>query len=140
MEQIAAKPLLHIVFSCVLLSVSCVFLYNKRRKPIVDCRDDGRLEDVNMNSRGLLCPRNLTSAQNGVCKDANRQRGFIKRYSFNLKIVAVPRLCRRHFLPYQFFHGFKNPRLFALSGFASFRRIIRKTKRVPPHLAVGRLL
>ena len=63
MEQHAAKPLLHIVFSCVLLSVSCVFLYNKRRKPIVDCRDDGRLEDVNMNSRGLLCPRFLTSAQ-----------------------------------------------------------------------------
>ena len=63
MEQHAAKPLLHIVFSCVLLSVSCVFLYNKRRKPIVDCRDDGRLEDVNMNSRGLLCLRPLTSAQ-----------------------------------------------------------------------------
>ena len=64
MEQHAAKPLLRIdLFSCVLISVSCVFLYNKRRKPIVDCRDDGRLEDVNMNSRGLLCPRFLTSAQ-----------------------------------------------------------------------------
>ena len=64
MEQHAAKPLLHIVlFSCVLLSVSSVFLYNKRRKPIVDCRDDGRLEEVNMNNRELLNPRNLTSAQ-----------------------------------------------------------------------------
>ena len=64
MEQHAAKPLLRIdLFSCVLISVSCVFLYNKRRKPIVDCRDDGRLEDVNMNNRGLLSPRTLTSAQ-----------------------------------------------------------------------------
>ena len=51
-----------------------------------------------------------------------------------LKIVAVPRLCRRHFLPYQFFHGFKNPRLFALTGFASSRRIIRMTKRNIVHL------
>ena len=52
----------------------------------------------------------------------------------NVKIVAVPRLCRRHFLPYQFFHGFKNPRLFALTGFASSRRIIRMTKRNIVHL------
>ncbi|MEE0689234.1 MAG: hypothetical protein UCJ13_00155 [Bacteroidaceae bacterium] len=51
-----------------------------------------------------------------------------------LKIVAVPRLCRRHFLSYQFFHGFKNPRLFALSGFASSRRIIRMTIRNIVHL------
>ena len=51
-----------------------------------------------------------------------------------LKIVAVPRLCRRHFLPYQFLHGFKNPRLFALTGFASSRRIIRVTIRNIVHL------
>ena len=62
-----------------------------------------------MNSRGLSSPRSLTSAQ-------------------------YWRLQRHHFLPYQFFHGFKNPRLFALTGFASSRRIIRMTKRNIMHL------
>ena len=40
-------------------------------------------------------------------------RRFIKRYSFIVKHVAVPRLPDAFFLPCQFFHGFKNPRLFA---------------------------
>ena len=39
-----------------------------------------------------------------------------------LGCVAVPRLCRRHFLFFVFcFHGLKSPRLLAF-GFASFRR------------------
>ena len=40
-------------------------------------------------------------------------RRFIKRYSFIVKHVAVPRLPDAFFLPCQFFHGFKTPRLFA---------------------------
>ena len=35
----------------------------KRRGSKADGYADGRLKDVNMNSRGLLSPRSLTSAQ-----------------------------------------------------------------------------
>ncbi|MBQ5657055.1 MAG: hypothetical protein IIV14_06480, partial [Bacteroidaceae bacterium] len=40
-----------------------------------------------------------------------------------LKTVAVPRLPDAISLSCQLFHGFKNPRLFALTGFASSRRL-----------------
>ena len=40
-----------------------------------------------------------------------------------LKTVAVPRLPDALSLSCQLFHGFKNPRLFALTGFASSRRL-----------------
>ena len=96
-----------------------------------------RLKDVDMNSRGLSSPRYfnvrilvasvklrlsesramlawaMPSVSNlDEVKDANRQlsphvRVFADAISFSC----------------QLFHGFKNPRLFALTGFASFRRL-----------------
>ena len=63
-----------------------------------------RLEDANMNSRGAFKPSVLLCLHiHGVCKDANRQpsphvRVFADAISFSC----------------QLFHGFKNPRLFAL--------------------------
>ena len=55
------------------------------------------------------------------------QHGVIMLYSFYahrsmLKTVAVPRLYRRHFPLTYLFHGFKNPRLFALRASRLYRR------------------
>ena len=70
-----------------------------------------RLEDVDLNSRGLL---SLRFYDVRIIKASGRRESAVR--------VAVPRLCRRHFFFLSLFHGFDNPRLFALAGFASFRR------------------
>ena len=53
-----------------------------------------------------------------------------------LKTVADSRLCRRHFSLTYLFHGFKNPRLFALwasrlpDGFYNDERIMMNERRL----------
>ena len=61
-----------------------------------------RLKDGNMNSRGLLSPRFYDYKIM-----ASERRG-------TATLAARSRLCRRHFFILSLFHGFKNPRLFAL--------------------------
>jgi hypothetical protein len=62
-----------------------------------------RLKDGNMNSRGLLSPRYyIVSAYRGRLKDAYRQ-----------PLLLVP-VFQTDLLSRYIFHGFKNPRLFAL--------------------------
>ena len=135
MEQHAAKPLLRIdLFSCVLISVSCVFLYNKIRKPIVDCSDDGRLEDVNMNNRGLLCLRSLTSAQYWRLQRRESATWIHQTIFVQFKDRRCSASLQTPFLALSIFPRVQDPRLFALTGFASSRRIIRVTIRNIVHL------
>ena len=78
-----------------------------------------RLEDGKLNSRGLSSPRFFND--NIIKASAKTRIGnvglFCSRFIVKretLKIVAVPRLPDAISLSRLFFHGFKNPRLFAL--------------------------
>ena len=75
-------------------------------------------KDGNLNSRGFSNPWKTSRF---IHKAVWKTGTWIPRDFQVLGHVAVPRLNRRIFDSSLYFHGFKNPRLFAF-GFPSFRR------------------
>ena len=72
----------------------------------------------------------------GVCKDANRYQSIFVQHP-TLPFFAVPRLPDAISLSCQLFHGFKNPRLFALRASRLYRRPYCEVKKTEGLKAPG---
>ena len=74
-----------------------------------------------MNSRGLSSPRSLTSAQYWRLQRRNRQRGSIKRYSFNVKDRRCSASLQTPFLALSIFPRVQEPAAIRPCGLRVFQ-------------------